>query len=101
MVDTAGALLIVACCVFAVAGCTNPTADASNTPSNALPPACSTPAMAAVAAAVAVVALRIGAPPEGSADCSGAGMLRLFGAQPGTGTDAGDARWSAGGLGRQ
>lgn len=45
--------------------------------------------------------LSVGAPPEGSADCSGAGMLRLFGAQLGTGTDAGDARWSAGGLGRQ
>lgn len=34
MVVTTRALLFVACCVFAVAGCTNPNADASNTQSN-------------------------------------------------------------------
>jgi hypothetical protein len=34
MVVTARVLLFVACCAFAVAACTNPNADASNTQSN-------------------------------------------------------------------
>ena len=34
MVVTARALLFVACCVFAFAGCTNPNIDTTNTQSN-------------------------------------------------------------------
>ena len=100
MVVTAGALLIVACCVFAVAGCTNPTADASNTQSNRAATSLFNTSNGGGGGGGRWL-LSVGEPPEGSADCSGAGMLRLLGAQLGTGTDAGDAGWSAGGLGRQ
>ena len=47
MVVIARALLFAACCAFAVAACSNPSADASNSSRTVLPQTRSTPAMAA------------------------------------------------------